>query len=65
MLAPQGEQEGAERFYPREGHGRGEDSGDATSKNPPAYGERNAGTVICATGEISPGRGAQTAEGVV
>ncbi len=27
MLAPEGEQEGAERIMRREGHGRGEDSG--------------------------------------
>ncbi len=39
-----------------EGHGRGEDSGEATSKDSPAYGERNVETVFGGTREISYSR---------
>jgi len=38
-----------------EGHGRREEPGDAALKNPPAYGERNVGTVDLGTGEAPPG----------
>ena len=46
----------AELLSKSEGHGRGEDSGDAASKNSPAYGERNVGKAGSATREISRGR---------
>ena len=37
-----------------EGHGRGEELGDAASKNPPGYGEWNAQKVNSGTGETLP-----------
>jgi hypothetical protein len=38
-----------------EGHGRGEELGDAASKNPPGYREWNAQKVNSGTGEALPG----------
>ena len=56
MLAPQGEQEGAELLSDGEGHGSGEEPGKAAVKNPPAQGERDAVKAGDGTGEVSPGR---------
>ena len=61
MLAPEGEQEGAEPFSEGEGHGSGEDPGKAAAKNPPAYGERDVVKADDGTGEISSGQQATTA----
>jgi hypothetical protein len=36
MLAPEGEQEGAEPLSEGEGHGSGEEPGETAAKNPPA-----------------------------
>ena len=38
MLAPKGEQEGAELLIDTEGHGSGVEPWIAAAKNPPAYG---------------------------
>ena len=62
MLAPQGEQEGAEPIIRGEGQGSGEDPGEAAAKNPPAYGERDVVKADDGTGEISSGQQATTAE---
>ena len=56
MLAPQGDQEGAELLSDGEGHGSGEEPGKAAVKNPPAQGERDVGTVGDGTGEVSFGQ---------
>jgi len=56
MLAPKGEQEGAEPFMHGEGHRSGEEPGNAAVKNPPAEGERDVVKVGDGTGEVSPGR---------
>jgi hypothetical protein len=61
MLAPEGEQEGAEPFIPGEGQGSGEEPGEAAVKNPPAYGERDAVKADDGTGEISSGQQSTTA----
>ena len=61
MLALEGKQEGAEPFNPGEGQGSGEEPGEATVKNPPAYGERDVKKALDGTGEISSGQQATIA----
>jgi hypothetical protein len=61
MLAPEGEQEGAEPLSEGEGHGSGEEPGETAAKNPPAEGERDAVKADDGTGEISSGQQATTA----
>jgi len=61
MLALEGEQEGAEPFNPGEGQGSGEEPGEATVKNPPAYGERDVEKALDGTGEIPSGQQATIA----
>ncbi len=61
MLAPEGEQEGAEPIIRGEGQGSGEEPGEAAAQNPPAYGERDVVKADDGTGEISSGQQATTA----
>ena len=61
MLAPEGEQDGAEPFSEGEGQGSGEDPGEAAVKSPPAYGERDVVKADDGTGEISFDQQATTA----
>src|ERR671918_365155 len=53
MLAPRGEQGRAERVSDREGHGRGEDSGEAAPRNSSAEGRVPASTAF--SEEVSGG----------
>ena len=56
-VSPKGEKGEPSLCNLGEGHGRGEESGEAASKDSPAYGERNVETVGGGTREISYSRG--------
>ena len=56
MLAPRGEQEGAELVMRNEGHGSGEEPGKQPSRTLRRMGERDVVKVGDGTGEVSPGR---------